>query len=110
MNLAWISTAALVLAVGLSCTTAVNVGVLSLTLAWLIGVYLGGMSLDGVLEGFPTSLLVTLVGVTLLFSIAECNGTLGRVTGRAVRLCRGNAGLLPFMFFGLGLVISTIGP
>ena len=110
MNLAWISIAALVLAVGLSCTTAVNVGVLSLTLAWLIGVYLGGMSLDAVLAGFPTSLLVTLVGVTLLFSIAECNGTLARVTGRAVRLCRGNAGLLPFMFFALGLVISTIGP
>jgi di/tricarboxylate transporter len=110
MNLAWISIGALVLAVGLSCTTAVNVGVLSLALAWLIGVYLGGMSVDAVLEGFPTSLLVTLVGVTLLFSIAECNGTLGRVTGRAVRLCRGNAGLLPIMFFGLGLVISTIGP
>jgi di/tricarboxylate transporter len=110
MNLAWISIGALVLAVGLSCTTAVNVGVLSLTLAWLIGVYLGGMSVEAVLEGFPTSLLVTLVGVTLLFSIAECNGTLGRVTGRAVRLCRGNAGLLPVMFFGLGLAISTIGP
>ncbi|MFN2445524.1 MAG: hypothetical protein ABR606_08065 [Vicinamibacterales bacterium] len=38
------------------------------------------------------------------------NGTLGRVTGRAVRICRGHAGLLPIMFFGLGLVISTIGP
>jgi di/tricarboxylate transporter len=110
MNLAWVSIGALVLAVGLSCTTAINVGVLALTMAWLIGVYLGGMSVDAVLEGFPTTLLVTLVGVTLLFSIAECNGTLGRLTGRAVRICRGHAGLLPIMFFGLGLVISTIGP
>lgn len=110
MTLAWISIAALVLAVALSCTTAINVGVLSLTMAWLIGVYLEGMSVDAVLEGFPTPLLVTLVGVTLLFSIAESNGTLGRVTGRAVRICRGQAGLLPIMFFGLGLVIATIGP
>ena len=82
MDLAWISIAALVLrGRTVSCTTAINVGVLSLALAWLVGVYLGGMSVDAVLEGFPTPLLVTLVGVTLLFSIAECNGTLARVTG-----------------------------
>jgi di/tricarboxylate transporter len=110
MNLAWVSIAALVVAVGLSCTTAINVGVLSLTLAWLIGVYLNGMSVEMVLEGFPTPLFVTLVGVMLLFSIAESNGTLSRLTGRAVSFCRGHAGLLPIMFFFLGLIIATIGP
>jgi len=109
MTLAWISIAALVIAVGLSCTTTINVGILSLTLALLVGVYLGGMSPAAVLEGFPTDLLITLVGVTLLFSIAESNGTLARVTARAVRLCRGQVGLLPVMFFVLGLVIATIG-
>lgn len=109
MSLAWISIAALVVAVALSCTTTINVGILSLALALLVGVYLGGMSADAVLEGFPTALLVTLVGVTLLFSIAECNGTLARVTARAVRVCRGQVGLLPVMFFGLGLGIATIG-
>jgi di/tricarboxylate transporter len=109
MTLAWISVGALVLAIALSCTTTINVGVLSLALAFLVGVYLGGMSPDAVLAGFPTSLLVTLVGVTLLFSIAECNGTLARLTARAVRLCRGHRGVLPIMFFLIGLVISTIG-
>jgi di/tricarboxylate transporter len=110
MSLAWISIGALVLAVGLSCTTAINVGILSLALALVLGVYLGGMTPAAVLAGFPTPLLVTLVGITLLFSIADCNGTLTRVTGRAVRLCRGHAGALPVMFFLLGLAISTIGP
>lgn len=110
MDLAWISIAALVVAVAVSCTTAVNVGTLSLVLAWIIGVYLGDMSVDTVLEGFPTVLFITLVGVTMLFSMAESNGTLERVTGQAVRLCRGQVGLLPVMFFGLGLAIATIGP
>ena len=109
MSLAWISVAALVIAVTLSCTTTVNVGVLSMAMALLVGVYLGGMSPNQVLEGFPTELLVTLVGVTLLFAIAETNGTLARVTARAVRLCRGQAVLLPVMFFLLGLGIATIG-
>jgi di/tricarboxylate transporter len=110
MTLAWASVAALVIAVTLSCTTTINVGIVSLVMALLVGVYMGGMSVDAVLQGFPVPLFVTLVGVTLLFAIAETNGTLARVTGRAVRLCRGQAGLLPLMFFALGLVIATIGP
>ena len=110
MTLAWASVAALVLAVALSVLTKINVGILSLAMAWLVGVYLGGMSVNAVLSGFPVPLLVTLVGVTLLFSMADTNGTLSRLTGRAVRLCRGNAGLLPIMFFALGVVVSTIGP
>jgi di/tricarboxylate transporter len=110
MNLAWVSIGALVAAVALSCTTTINVGVLSIVMALVVGVYLGGMSVDAVLSGFPISLFVTLVGVTLLFSIAEINGTLARITGRAVALCRGRAALLPVMFFILGFIIATIGP
>ena len=109
MSLAWISVGALVLAVALSCTTAINVGVLALVLAMLVGVFLAGMTPGAVLEGFPTELLVTLIGVTLLFAIAECNGTLARLTARAVRLCRGHAGVLPIMFFVIGFALATIG-
>jgi di/tricarboxylate transporter len=109
VTLAWISVAALVVAVTLSIVTTVNVGVVSLAMAFAVGVWLGGMSPAAVIEGFPTPLLVTLVGVTLLFSIAECNGTLARITAQAVRLCRGHAGVLPMMFFALALVIATIG-
>ncbi len=110
MTLAWIAIAALVLAVGLSFTTAVNVGIVAMAMAWIIGVYMAGMSVGDVLGGFPTPLLVTLIGVTLLFSIAQCNGTLERITGRAVGVCRGQVGLLPFMFFFLGLIVATVGP
>ena len=109
MNLAWVSIAALVVAVVLSCVTTINVGLLSLALAMVIGVYLGGMPLSAVTADFPVPLFITLVSVTLLFSIAEVNGTLARLTARAVRLCRGHAGLLPVMFFILGFVLATIG-
>ena len=109
MSLAWLSVAALVLAVTLSCTTTINVGVLALSLALSGRRSYDGMSPDAVLAGFPVSLFITLVGVTLLFSIAESNGALARLTGRAVRLCRGHAGVLPIMFFTLGFIIATIG-
>ncbi len=109
MSLAWLSVGALVVAVTLSCTTSINIGVLALALALVVGVGFGGMSSDAVIAGFPTELLFTLVAVTLLFSIANVNGTLAHLTDRAVRLCRGNALALPVMFFMVGFVIATIG-
>lgn len=110
MSLAWISVGALVTAIVLSCTTAMNVGVLSLALAWIVGVYIGHLPINDILSGFPTSLFITLAGVTLFFAMAQTNGTLERVSQRAVRVCRGNAGLIPLMFFAVALALSTIGP
>jgi len=110
MNLAWISLVALLVAITLSMLTQVNVGVVSLAFAWIVGVYLGGMKLDAVIGTFPIQLFLTLVGVTLLFGMAGLNGTLGRLASRAVRLCRGNAGVIPVMFFLIALALSSIGP
>ena len=110
MDLAWMSVGALVIAVTLSMVTTINVGIVCLAFAWIVGVILGGMSVGDILDGFPTQLFVTLAGVTLLFSMARGNGTLDRVTERAVRLCRGHRGILPIMFFFLALGLSTIGP
>jgi di/tricarboxylate transporter len=110
MTLAWLSLIALVVAMIVSCVTELNVGVLALALAWLVGVYAGGMSLNDVLSGFPVQLFLTLAGVTLLFTQAQLNGTLDRVAQGAVRLCRGNAGLIPVMFFALASVIASLGP
>ncbi|MFN8060718.1 MAG: SLC13 family permease [Vicinamibacterales bacterium] len=110
MNLAWISVGALVTAIALSCTTSINVGVLSMALAWIVGVYLGHLPLNDVIAGFPTPLFITLIGITLLFAMANINGTLERVAQRAVKVCRGNAGLIPIMFFVVALALSTVGP
>ncbi len=110
MTLAWLSLGALVVAMIVSCFSTLNVGVLALALAWIVGVYLGSMSLNDVLSGFPVQLFLTLAGVTLMFTQAQLNGTLDRVAHAAVRICRGNAGLIPVMFFVLGSIIASLGP
>ena len=88
MNLAWLSLGALVLAMLVSCVSEMNVGVLALALAWLVGVYAGNLPLSEVLSGFPVQLFLTLAGVTLMFTQAQLNGTLDRVAQAAVRVCR----------------------
>jgi di/tricarboxylate transporter len=110
MTLAWLSLGALVVAMIVSCFSSLNVGALGVALAWVVGVYLGGMKLDDVVAGFPVQLFLTLAGVTLLFTQAQINGTLDRVAHAAVRVCRGNTGLMPIMFFVLAGLIASLGP
>jgi len=110
MNVAALSVAALILAIVVGCVTSLNVGVLAIVLAWLVGVYAGGMSVATVMGGFPGQLFLTLAGVTLLFTLAQANGTLDRVAHRAVVSCRGNRGMVPVMFFALAAALASIGP
>src|SRR5690606_39763438 len=70
---------ALGLAIVLSCTTRLNVGLLALGLAWVIGVYVGDLSVREVTGGFPVNLFLTLAGVTLLFSQARVRSEERRV-------------------------------
>jgi hypothetical protein len=114
MGLAWVSLAALIVVILASCTTAINPGILSIVFAWVIGEYLGPVlgkpiGIKAVIAGFPTDLFLTLVGVTALFAQAQTNGTMERLARLGVRCCRGNAGLMPILFFGMALVIASIG-
>jgi di/tricarboxylate transporter len=110
MNLAVLSVCALAVAILVSCVTTLNVGVLAVAMAWIIGVYVGGMPVSTVMGGFPSQLFLTLTGVTLLFTLAQCNGTLDRLAHHAVRSCRGNRGAIPIMFFLLAAVLASMGP
>ena len=92
MSLGELTLGALALAIVLSCTSRLNVGLLAIVLAWVIGVYFGHLPLREVMAGFPVDLFLTLAGVTLLFSQARVNGTLDIVAHNAVRGCRGASG------------------
>lgn len=110
MSLAAISLVALFIVIVISCTTKLNVGIVSLAMSWIIGVYLGGLRIDEVLAGFPVQLFLTLAGVTLLFTQAQLNGTLDKLAHKAVLCCRGNTGLIPVMFFFVAAGLASIGP
>ena len=110
MNLAVLSVLALATAIIVSCFSSLNVGVLAMALAWVLGVYVGHMPIATVIAGFPTPLFLTLVGMTLLFSLAQVNGTLDRLAHHAVQSCRGNRGMIPIIFFLLAFGLASLGP
>ncbi|MCC7004270.1 MAG: hypothetical protein IT357_19100 [Gemmatimonadaceae bacterium] len=90
--------------------TRLNVGILAVALAWPIAIYAAGWKTDELMRVFPSSLFITLLGVTLLFGMAQANGTIGALTQRMLTLTAGRAGLLPLVFFVLACAISTFGP
>ncbi|MDX1946074.1 MAG: SLC13 family permease [Pirellulaceae bacterium] len=119
MDLAWLSLAALLVVVAISCTARVNPGLVAIVFAWLI-VLFGGtlpnhplkdeLTQKGLIANFSSDLFLQLVGISLLFTLAESNGTLARVAAICQGLCRGNRGLVPLMFFALAFGLGSLGP
>jgi Na+/H+ antiporter NhaD/arsenite permease-like protein len=110
VNPAILSLAALLVAIALSMATKLNVGVAAMAFAWLIATFAAGWNAEKVAAGFPAPLFLTLTGVTLLFALAETNGTLDRLAHRAVGLARGQARLLPLLLFVAAFALSAVGP
>jgi Na+/H+ antiporter NhaD/arsenite permease-like protein len=109
MSPAVLSLCALVAAIVISFSSRLNVGVVAIPLAWAAGIY-AGQKPDGVLAGFPSSLFITLAGVTLLFSLSEVNGTVETLARRLLRAARGSARVVPILMFVIAGAIATLGP
>lgn len=90
--------------------TDLNTGLLSVAFAYVIGVYFAGLSVSEVSTYLPEQLVLTLVGVTLLFEMAHENGTLDKLAGLAMRSVRGHPTFLPILFFLFTFIFSAIGP
>lgn len=105
-----VALAALIVSIAVSMTSRINVGWLALAFAWIIGVYMGGLRPDAVMGGFPASLFLTLTGVTLLFAVAEVNGTLEALAHRAIHAAGGNARVIPIFFFIAACALCSVGP
>ena len=111
MSVSMISLIALLFAILVSVVfSSLNIGALAVGLSLVVGHYVGGVKVDQIIKGFPTSLFILLAGTTYLFSIASTNGTLEKLTSYAVRSVRGRAGLLPIVLFFLAFGVSAIGP
>ena len=108
MPLATLSLIALLIAIVVSMVAGVNVGLLSMGFAFVVGA-IGGMHGEQIVKAFPSDLFVILLGVSYMFSLAEVNGTLERLTGQSTTR-RGNGAVIPFLFFMLGTILSAIGP
>ena len=109
MNLGLVSLLLLGVAIAIGFFRKTNVGLVSLLFALILG-HVAGLNDKTILAGFNPNLFITLMGVTLLFSILNNNGTIELMAKKIVSLAGNNHFLLPIMVFMVGLIITTIGP
>lgn len=90
--------------------TDLNVGLLALAVTFALGTWGAHLDTARLAALFPSSLVLTVIGVALFFTLAEQNGTLGRLTALVLRFAGRRAGTLPLTFFALALALSALGP
>ena len=108
---ALVSILALVILVGISCVNEdLNVGFLGIAFGIIVAGVFAGTPASKVMNAFPLSLFMILVGVTFLFGMAQTNGTMEKLTAYSIRACKGNTALVPIIIYILATFITTIGP
>ena len=104
-----ISILALVAIFAIATFLPINMGALAFVAAFLVGTLAVGMTTDDILAGFPGELVLTLIGVTYLFAIAQNNGTVDLLVRGAVKLVAGRVALIPWIMFAVTGVLTAIG-
>ena len=87
----------------------VNIGVMGLVASFGIGYFMLGMDHKEILADFPASIVLTIIGVTYFFSMAQHNGTIDIIVRNCVRAVRGKTMLLPWVFFLVAAALTSLG-
>jgi len=87
----------------------VNVGLLSIAIAVIVGRALG-LSKSVIFAGFSTSLFMTLVGITFLFAVVNDTGALELLSKKIIGLVGKKTWLIPIFIYIAGFVIAAVGP
>ena len=109
MNLGIVSLLLLAVAIAIGYFRKTNVGLVCMLFAVIIG-KMAGIPNAEILKGFKPNLFINLMGVTLLFSILNKNGTIELLAHKIVGLAGNNNYLIPAAVFLMGMGLTTIGP
>ena len=104
----------LIAVIAFSAVTKKNAGVVGLVAAYIFSIVAAKcgteINVSKVVTGnWPTSVFFIVLATTFLFGIATLNGTTQALSKNIVCLARGNAKILPVIFFLFGAIISAAG-
>lgn len=109
MEMQILALACLIGAIVLGFARKVNVGIVCLGLALILG-KIGGISDGDIYAGFPYKLFCTLLGTMLFFSLLQQNGTLEKISEKLIGLCGKNTFLVPVIIYVVSFLLSAAGP
>lgn len=87
----------------------INIGILGFIGAFAVGAFLLGYDDKEILAEFPSSIVLTIVGVTYFFGMAKQNGTIDLLVNACIRGVRGRVSVVPWVFFFCASVLTALG-
>ncbi len=87
----------------------INMGILAFIGAFLIGTLVAGFTASDIASGLPSSLFLTLAGITWLFALAQNNGTIDWIVRLSVRAVDGRVAAIPWLMFLISGVLTSVG-
>ncbi|MBF4461136.1 MULTISPECIES: SLC13 family permease [unclassified Rathayibacter] len=87
----------------------INIGFLGFIGAFLVGAIAFGYDDKEILEAFPASIVLTIVGVTYFFGMAKQNGTIDLMVNACIKAVRGRVYLIPWVFFLVAAFLTSLG-
>lgn len=87
----------------------INIGILGFIGAFVLGAFALGYDDKEILAEFPTSIVLTIVGVTYFFGMAKRNGTIDLMVNACIRAVRGRVMVVPWVFFFTASVLTALG-
>lgn len=87
----------------------INIGILGFIGAFGVGYFMLGYDDKELLAEFPSSIVLTIVGVTYFFGMAKRNGTIDLLVNACIRGVRGRVTVVPWVFFFCASVLTALG-
>ena len=109
MNFASVSLIFLILTIVIGVKTKQNVGLIAMMMAYIL-CHLSGTPETTMITGFNTGLFLMLLGVMILFGVAQVNGTMELIAKKIIALTGSRTNLIPFVIYFVSILISSIGP
>ena len=110
MDIGLIALVLLVTVVAVGFIRKINVGLLAIAAAVILGYVSGQFTGKQILSGFSASLFMTLLGVTLFFGIIQENGCIELIMRRLVAMFDRWIWMVPILLFAMGYLVAAAGP
>lgn len=108
MNLGIIALVILFVVIGVGFFKKMNVGMLAMMSAVILGYMTNQYSKEEILSGYSVSLFITLLGLNLLFGVISTNGVLDLLMKKLINLFGKQIWLAPVLLFLSGWAVSAL--
>ncbi|MET9992826.1 SLC13 family permease [Streptomyces mutabilis] len=104
-----VSVAVLVTIFVLATLRPISLGLLAFVAAFAVGTAVSDIPLDKIQSFFPGDLFFTVLGITLLFGMAQVNGTIDLLLQKALVVVRGKRWAVAWMMFVIAAALMSFG-